>query len=373
MRATEGNSMDVGIVGLPQSGKTTVFNAVTRGSAETTTYGAGASPNLGVAKVPDGRLAVLEGIFKPKRRVLAEVTYVDIAGASNAPGESGAIVGESLNHLQRADVLLIVARAFDDPSVPYAAGGIDPYRDAETMLDELANADLQILERRLARISEGFKSAKPPEREALNKEQSLLNRLKADLESGTALRDQELAIEDARPIKGFRLLTAKPLIILFNVGENQLSEVASLEEKLSSTFTGPRIRVAALCGKLEMELVQMDPEDEREFRDSLQAADSGVDRMISVSHDVSDVITFFTGNANEVRAWTLARGTPALNAAGKIHSDLERGFIRAEVVGYDDLARCGTISEAKKNGLVRQEGKTYVVAEGDVVNVLFNV
>ena len=241
------------------------------------------------------------------------------------------------------------------------------------MLDELANADLQILERRLARISDGFKGAKPPEREALNKEHSLLNRLKADLESGTALRDQDLAIEDARPIEGFRLLTAKPLIILFNVGENKLSEVASLEEQLSSTFAGPRIRVAALCGNLEMELVQMDPEDEREFRDSLQAAGSGVDRMISVSHDVSDVITFFTGNTNEVRAWTLARGTAALNAAGKIHSDLERGFIRAEVVGYDDLARCGTISEAKKNGLVRQEGRTYVVAEGDVVNVLFNV
>ena len=365
--------MDVGIVGLPQSGKTTVFNAVTRGSAETIPYGSGANPNIGVAKVPDNRLAALEGVFKPKRRVPAEVTYVDIAAAPDGLGESTTIAGESLNHLQRTDVLLIVARAFDDPSVPHVTGSIEPYRDVTTMLDELALVDLEVLERRLARISEGFKGAKPPEREALNREQTLLNRLKADLESGTALRDRELAIEDARVIEGFRFLTAKPLIILFNVGEDQLPEVASLEEKLSSTWTGPRVRTAALCGKLEMDLVQMKPEDEREFRDSLHATDSGVERMIRVSHDVSDVITFFTGNGNEVRAWTISRGMTALNAAGKIHSDLERGFIRAEVVGYDDLARCGTISEAKKSGLVRQEGKTYVVAEGDVVNVLFNV
>ena len=366
--------MDVGIVGLPKSGKTTIFNAVTRGVADTATYGTGDKrPNIGVAKVPDPRLSVLEELFKPKRYVPAEVTYVDIPSAPEGLGESASIAGEFLNHLQRADALLVVARAFDDPSVPHPAESIDPYRDVETMLSELTLADLAILERRLTRVAEGFKGAKAPERDALVKEQALLDRLKSGLESGAALREQQFSDEDARLIEGFQFLTAKPLIILFNVGEEQLPKVSSLEEELSSRWATSLTRTASLCGKLEMELVQMDPEDEQEFRDSLQVADSGVDRMIRVSHDVSDIITFFTGNSNEVRAWTVARGTQAAGAAGKIHSDFERGFIRAEVVAFDDLAQSGSLAEARKRGVLRQEGKTYVVDEGDVVNVLFNV
>ena len=365
--------MDVSIVGLPKSGKTTIFNAVTRGSAETATYGAVEKPNIGVAKVADGRLDRLAEVFNPKRSVPAEVVYVDVPSAPEDLGESGGLAGELLNHLQSADALLVAVRAFDNPSVPHPRGGVDPYRDVETMLAELALADMTVLERRLTRIAEGAKGARAPEREALDRERALLGRLQAGLESGAALREQALTVDEERALEGFQLLTAKPLIILFNVGEDRISEIPTLEEDTASRWSGPAVRTAALCAKLEMELTEMEPEDEVEFRESLELTDAGIDRMMRVSHEVSDLVTFFTGNDNEVRAWTVARGTQVSRAAGKVHTDLERGFIRAQVVGFHDLSRCGTVAEARRRGLVRQEGKGYTVGEGDVINVLFNV
>ena len=366
--------MRIGIVGLPKSGKTTIFNAVTRGSAETAAYStAQGNPNIGVAKVPDHRLEVLEGLFKSRRRVHAEVTYVDIPAATEAFGKSLGVSGDVLNHVQRADGLMVVARAFEDASVPHVADSIEPFRDVGTALYELAFADLEILDRRLARVQQGFKGAKATERDALNKEQALLERLKAGAEAGTPIRDQDRSQDEKRLLEGFQLLTAKPAIVVMNIGESQLSDIAPLETKLSSVLEGPRVRGAVLCGQLEMELAQMDPGEEQEFRDSLEVGDSGLDRMIGLSHEVLDQITFFTGNTNEVRAWNVTRGTPALQAAGKIHSDLERGFIRAEVVRFEELSRSGSVAEARKQGVLRQEGKTYAVEEGDVVNILFNV
>ena len=366
--------MEIGIVGLPRGGKTTVFNAVTRGEAQVGAYaGPQGKPNIGVAKVPDPRLDVLEGVFKPKRKVPAEVTYTDVPAAPEGLGTTRGISGEFLNHLQRTDSLLVVARAFEDPSVAAVGDTVDPFRDVGTMTHELAFADLEILERRLERIAEGFKGAKAPEREALNREQALLTRLKADLEEGTPIRDQSLDRDEARLLEGFQLLTAKPLIVVVNVGESQLPELTSLETRLSSDFAGPRVRATALCGKLEMELAQMEPAEEREFRRSMGLGESGLNRAIGLSHGVLDLITFYTGNSNEVRAWTVPRGSTAVKAAGRIHSDFERGFIRAEVIGFDDLARWGSIAEARKHGALRQEGKSYTVSDGDVINVLFNV
>ena len=366
--------MEIGIVGLPKSGKTTIFNALTRGSAELAAYGSPqAKPNIGVAKVPDYRLEVLQRIFKPKRVVPAEVTYLDIAAASEGLGETRGISGELLNHLQRADALLLVTRAFEDPSVPHVANSVDPVRDVEAMLYELAFADLEVLDRRQTRLAESSKGARASERDALAREQALLTRLKEGLEAGTPLRDQSLSQDEARLLEGFQFLTAKPLIVVVNLGEAQLSDTEPLVNGVSSVLAGPRACATALCGKLEMELAQMEPSDEQEFRQSMGLGESGLEQMIRMSHEVLDLVTFFTGNINEVRAWPVPRETPAVRAAGKVHSEFERGFIRAQVIGFDDLARCESLAEARRQGLMRQEGKGYPVKDGDVINILFNV
>jgi GTP-binding protein YchF len=364
--------MEIAIIGLPQSGKTTVFNAATRGAAQVAAYAN--KPNIGVAKVPDQRLDVLDGIFRPRRKVSAEVTYVDIPAAPEGLGKTQGISGEYLNLLQRADALLIVARAFEDPSVPHVADSIDAFRDIDTMLYELTFADLEILERRLARVADSFKGARVSERDALNKEQASLQRIKSALEAGTHVRDQGVTDDERRLLAGFQLLMAKPLLIVVNVGEDQLADIPEIEQRLSSEVETPRIRTAALCGKLEMELAQMEPAEEAEFRQSLGVTgESGLSRMIRLSYEALDLISFLTVGDDEVRAWPITRGTVAVKAAGKIHSDLERGFIRGEVVSYEDLTKCGSLAEARKHGVLRQEGKTYVVKDGDIMHVLFNV
>lgn len=366
--------MDISVVGLPRSGKTTIFNAVTRGVANVAAYsGLGSSPNLGVAKVPDVRFEVLDGIFKPKREVRAEVSYVDFPGAPDGPGATTLIASDHLNHLQGTDAILLVARAFEDASVSNIEDSVDAFRDVETVLLELTLSDLEIVDKRLTRLDDSSKSTKAAQRPAIDKERALLQRVKASLETGSAIRDMDLNDDETRALEGFRFLTSKPLIVVINVGEDQTSEAAKLEAKLSATYEGPRVRTAVVCGALEMELAQMEPAEEREFRESLGAGESGLDRMIRLSHNVAGLITFFTVGPDENKAWTIPSGTPALKAAGKIHSDIERGFIRAEVVGFDDLADSGSFAEARKRGLLRQEGKAYVVDEGDVVNVLFNV
>lgn len=366
--------MQIGIVGLPRSGKTTIFNAVTRGKVDVSpSAGPSGKPNVGVAKVPDGRLDRLAEVFKPRRVVPAEVIYQDIPAAPDGSSGAHGISGENLNNLQVTDALMAVVRAFDDPSVIHVNETVDPLRDVDSMLLELVFSDLGTVERRLARLEEGSKGAKAAEREAMDKERSLLSRLKAELESGAALRDKSFTGDEARALEGFQFLSAKPLVIVLNAGEDQMSEAATLEERLAAVAEGPRARTAVLCGRLEMELSQMDPVEEQEFREGLGAGESGLDRMVRLSHDVGDLVTFFTGNPNEVRAWTVPRGTTALKAAGKVHSDFERGFIRAEVVGFEDLAGCGSIAEARRRGVLRQEGKDYLVGEGDVLNILFNV
>lgn len=364
--------MDIGIIGLPRSGKTTIFNAVTAGTAAVAaSAGFQTKPNIGVAKLPDRRLDLLEAMFKARRRVPAEFIYLDPPAAPEDQGLG--ISGERLNHLQGTDALLLVVRAFDDPSVPHVKEAVDPFRDAESMLFELTFVDLEILERRLARLETDLKGAKTSERDALRKNQALISRIQGALESGTAIRDQSFDRDEARHLEGYRFLTAKPFILVVNVGEDQVPEIPSLEARFSARWAGAQQRVAALCGQLEMELAQMAPNDELEFRQSMGLGESGMIRMVGLSQDVLDLTTFYTCDVKEVRAWTIAVGTTAAKAAGKIHSDFERGFIRAEVVAYDDLTRLGNMAAVRRHGLLRQEGKNYVVASGDVVNILFNV
>jgi len=360
----------VAIIGIPNSGKTTIFNALTRGKAEVAAYSPTLAPNIGVAKVPDARLSVLEGIFQPKKTVPAEVGYIDIAGSIKGFGKEGA-GGELLNYLTTADALLQVVRAFEDEQVPHPEGSIEPKRDIASLDLELAISDLAIMERRLEKLEISLKGAKAAERETYQKEQLLLQKIKTELEKDVPVRLQGLGKEELKMLANYQFLTAKPMLAILNIGEEQISRASQLEGAISSRY--PQFAVVALCGKLEMELAQLSDAEAREFREAMGLSKPALDRVIDLSHNLLGLISFFTTVSSELKAWTIPSGTPAPKAAGKIHSDMERGFIRAEVIGYSDLERCDNLTEARKRGLLRTEGKNYIIQNGDVVTFLFNV
>lgn len=359
--------MEIGIIGLPKSGKTTLFNALTAGKADTGTYAA-AGPNVGVAKVPDPRIEVLNEIFQPKRKIPAEVKYIDVAVPTKR--ELGS---EVLAHLSQVDGLLHVVRAFEDEKVPHSEGSIDPQRDVKMVELELTLSDLSILEKRLQKIEASLKGAKAHERDSFSREQALLERLKSALEGEVPIREQDLSDDERKTISGYQFLSAKPLLVVFNIGEEELPQASSLEDQWREKYHRPHMEVTALCGKLEMELTQLDEADAREFRSDMGIAETALDRIIKLSYDLLGLISFFTVVSDEVKAWTIHRDTTAVQAAGKIHSDMERGFIRAEVIGYEDLVECGSIAEGRKKGLLHTEGKGYPVNDGDVITFLFNV
>jgi GTP-binding protein YchF len=363
----------IGIFGLPRTGKTTIFNAVTRGHADTSSFrAAGGQPNVGIAKVPDPRLAGLAEISNPKRIVPAEVEYVDVPAAPEGMGKTKGIGGEYLNVLQRCEALLMVSRAFVDPAVSHVDETIDPYRDVAGLELELAFSDMALLERRQERIATQLRSSRVSERDALNREGALVAKIKAALEDEVPVREQNLPAE-ARPLlENFQLLSAKPLMIVFNIDEESVAITDSIEAEMAK-LNRPGVATAALCGKLEMELAQMEPEEEAEFRESLGAGEPGLDRMVRLSYGLLGLMSFLTTGEDETRAWTIRKGTTALDAAAKIHSDIQRGFIRAEIVTYDDFIRTRGVVEARKQAALRTEGKQYVMQDGDVVNFLFNV
>ncbi|MCL0044124.1 redox-regulated ATPase YchF [Dehalococcoidia bacterium] len=363
--------MEIGIIGLPRSGKTTIFNAVTRGRADVAGYSN--RPNVGVAKVPDERLDTLARMYQPKRITPAEVTYTDIPPPPEGLGNTRGISGEYLNAIQSVDAILVVVRAFQNSSVPHVDETINPIRDTENMLMEMTFSDLDILDRRVARIQDGFKKAGTQDRIWLTQERGLLLRIKENINSGIALKDQPLSPDEIKMISGFGFLSLKPLIVAMNIDEEQIEESVALEKQLWGILTGQRVRPAVICAQLEMELAQMEPDDEKEFRGDLGVAESSLNRMIQISYDVVDQVSFFTVGEDEVRAWEIPRHTTAQQAAGKIHTDLERGFIRAEVVAYEKLIESGGLTAARKLGFLRQEGKDYIVGDGEIMHVLFNV
>ena len=365
--------MNLSIIGLPRSGKTTIFNAATRGKASVSEFSSKSKPNIGVAKVPDNRLNALADIFNPKKITRSEVTYIDIPRTLETTDPNKGISGKYLDQLQKSDVLVIVVRAFENPSVPDNGDGIDPLRDTETILFELTFVDLEILERRLIRIQKNLKGSKSTDKDRLEKEMELIGVLRENLENGNPIRSQPLTMEQEKIIDGFSFLTAKPAIIVANISENDLSTTKEFENKLESQFGEKQILITSLCGKLEMELAQMDPEDEKDFRTSLLTGESGLDRMIRLSYEALNQLTFFTSGPEEVRAWTVTKGVTAPQASGKIHTDMERGFIRAEVVAYEDIIRCKSMAEARNQGVLRQEGKSYIVQEADIMLILFNL
>lgn len=366
-------SVDIGIVGLSKSGKTTIFNGLTKGKAATGGFSNKAQANIGMASVPDARLYKLAEIFHPKKIVHAEVKYIDIGASVKEMATDKGIGGQLLNQLSTVDVLVNVVRTFKDDSLPHPEGSLDVVRDIEAMNLELTFSDLAILEKRLEKMVGSLKAAKAAERTILQKEQDLMTKIKANLEKDIPIREMELSPEELKSLSNYQFLTAKPILTVVNIGEDQISEVKTMEADLNKRFAKPKSRVIASCGKLEMELSQMGEDAMEEFRKEFGMQESGLDRTIKVSYELLDLISFLTVGEDECRAWPIKKGTEAVKAAGKIHTDIERGFIRAEVIQYTDLLRLGGYAEAKKQGLLRLEGKTYVVQDGDCINFLFNV
>lgn len=364
------------IIGLPASGKSTVFNALTRAEAATGTFGAKADePNLATVKVPDRRLDALTELFKPQRKVPADVQYLDVAGIAKGISEKG-MGGQLLGHLAQADALVHVVRAFDDPNVPHSEETVDPARDIETLNMELLFSDLALIEKRLQRIEPQLGKVRGNEKDLMEREQKVLVTLREHLEAETPLRNHYDALEeeDQRLLRGFGFLTAKPLLLLINIDDNQLGEMGELlVNSLRERFGGPNIAAHLIAGKIEMEIGQLDADDAAVFMEDLGIAESGLDRIIAESFDLLGLMPFFTVGEDECRAWTIRRGADAVEAASEIHTDIARGFIRAEVVGYDDMIAAGTLAETRKAGTLRREGKTYIVENGDIINFLFNV
>jgi GTP-binding protein YchF len=366
--------MQIAIVGLAGSGKTTVFNTLTRGHADTGGFG-GMELHVGVVKVPDERLDRLAEIFKPKKIVQADVTYVDLpAPPASTEGHVGTedLPPEHLARLRDSDALLHVVRAFEDPANPHPEGSVDPARDLDRLDTEFLLADLALVDRRVERLKQTGRHGTPAEREANEREEAVLARLKPALEQGSPIRDVELDPDEEKAIRGFRFLTQKPVLVLLNVGEGDIAGAGERAATLGAAYGHRQALVEALSARIEMELGELEPDEAAVFMEELGIADSGLDRVIALSYRLLGLISFLTAGPDEVRAWPIRDGSTAVDAAGAIHTDLAKGFIRAETVAYEDLLTLGSMADAKKAGRLRSEGKTYRVKDGDVVEILFS-
>lgn len=347
--------MKIGIVGFPHSGRTTVFNALTGLHAAVGGYSDPSKPNLGTIKVPDARIDRLSEIFSPRKTTYAEVVFVDFPG-----GERGGVLDQAtLVQMRDADALVQVVRGFADPSLPDAP---DAVRDIQAFQSELVLADLAILEKRAERL----RKEKGKEQEA-----ELVERCKAALEAETPLRRVDLSAADERALSGFGLLSRLPMMVVVNVGESEAA--AALSDAARAALDAAGLTGIAMCAQIEMEIAGLDAADRSGFLADLGLSEPARDRFIQAAYGLLDLISFLTSGEDEVRAWPIRRGTTAVRAAGKIHSDIERGFIRAEVVAFDDFVRLGSDAKCREAGKLRLEGKEYVVADGDIIHFRFNV
>ena len=363
--------MDIGIIGIARSGKTSLFNAVTRGQAQIGAYSSQQEPNVGIARVPDARVDALAGMFKPKKITYAEIRWVDYPVAGfGAVGPGNRFLAE----IAGLDAVVHVVRAFEDESVPHPDGSVDPHRDIEALDLELTFADLALIERRLSRIESEMRSMKAADRGRIEADRDLLLRLQTELEAGRSIRSVTLTEPEQKALAAYQFVTRLPVLVVVNIAEDDLGRAGEIEAAFAERHGGPGVAIAALCAKIEAELALLPPDEAAEFRRDLGvAAESPLDRTIQAAYSLLGLQSFLTAGDDECRAWTVQRGATAPEAAGKIHSDLERGFIRAEVARWDELVEAGSNAELKKRGRLRTEGKGYVVQDGDVINILFNV
>ena len=364
------SNLEVGIVGLPNVGKSTLFNAITKAGAEAANYPfCTIEPNVGVVAVPDSRLEVLTKLYNSKKTTPASVRFVDIAGLVKGASKGEGLGNKFLEHIRQVDAIAHVVRCFEDENISHVADTIDPLRDIDTIQTELCLADLDVVDKRLAKVAKLLKSGS---KEA-KAESEILERVKNSLDNAKPARQLNLTAEELFMIRDANLLTLKPTLYIANVAEEDLAEENSYVAKVRELATKEDAQVVVICAKVESEIAELDAEEAQEFLADLGLESSGLDRLIHAAFDLLGLMTFLTAGPDECRAWTIKKGTPAVKAAGKIHSDIERGFIRAEIVNYDDLIQLGSITAARDKGLVRLEGKDYIMQDGDVTYFRFNV
>ncbi|MFZ3136775.1 MAG: redox-regulated ATPase YchF [Thermodesulfovibrionales bacterium] len=359
--------MKVAIIGLSNSGKTTVFNALTGQDIETTIYSTtSGDPNIGIVKVPDPRVEKLSEIFKPKKSTHATIEYIDYVGLTKGDLKQNRKV---FDLIKDADALVHVVRAFEDDSVIHSGGSIDPLRDIGTIELELIFGDLELIEKRLERMEDGKKRGKKPD----ESERKLLLKCKDFLMKEMPLRAVEFNEEEHKAMRSFQFLSTVPEIVVLNINERDLN-TNQPKDFLSSISTNyPSLPVLALCGKIEMEISQLTDDEKRPFLDELGIDEPASNKLVHTCYTILGLISLLTVGEDEVRAWTIRKNTHALAAAGKIHSDIERGFIRAEVISFEDFMSAGSLHAAREKGILRLEGKTYEVKDGDIINFRFNI